>query len=69
MTAPFTTGHRRTLLPMPSTDRIAAHARSSGALARSQGRPISDNTYCVQQVGHAEWIKGWNEENGIRQGA
>ena len=45
---------------MPSADRIAAAARSSGAFARRQGRPITDNTYCVLQVGHAEWIDGWN---------
>jgi len=46
--------------PMPSADRIAAAARSSGAFARRQGRPVTDNTYCVLQVGHAEWIDGWN---------
>jgi hypothetical protein len=49
-----------TRTPMPSADSVAAYARSSGAFARGQGRPITDNTYRVHQVGHAEWIEGWN---------
>jgi len=46
--------------PMPSAARIVAYARSAGAMAKAMNRPITDNTYCPQQVGHAAWIDGWN---------
>jgi hypothetical protein len=48
--------------PMPSAERILAYARSAGAMAKAVGRPMTDNTYGRDQVGHQAWIDGWNDK-------